>query len=140
MSQRFDRPELHLCGLCVRRPEPLSPVEAGRLHSRHFDRPVSEITREQMEIKPGDPTGWLDHVEQSILSTGVRWNAGLVAVGGRLEIAEGNHRAWLAHQHHRFLPALIFTPMCGDCTEATFIDMINDQTRAGGWLHHQQGF
>jgi len=140
MSQRFERPELHLCGDCVERSLKLTPDSIGGIHSRHFNAPISEITREQMENKVGDPPGWLDHVEQSIIANGVTDRIGVIDTRRRFEISEGNHRAWIAYQHSLTVVVDVFTEMCGQCTEALFIDVLNAQTRTRGWLHHQQGF
>ena len=129
------------CSSCVQRVV-LSPRESGRLLSRHFGlMPVASLTRSQIAGKPGDPDGWLDHVEKSVLSTrSFRDPIGVIVSSKGQEIRDGNHRAWLAYRHRIFLPALIFTPSCGVCTEETFGDSLTAWTQEIGWWHHQQGF
>lgn len=120
----------------------LSPTESGQLLSRHFNLvPIESLTRSQIEQKPGDPDGWLDHVEKSVLNTrSFNDPIGVVASMKGFEIRDGNHRAWLAHRLRIRLPALIFAPICGVCTEELFRDSLNAQTKKIGWWHHQQGF
>ena len=142
MFNRPPRPELRLCSKCVQRIPSLTPYESGELLSRHFDlSPIRSITRDQMQNKSGDPEGWLSHVEESVLNDGaIHDPSGLVIVNGKAVIREGNHRAWISYQHQLNLPAILFTPRCGKCTEALFCDSLNSWTREVGWLHHQQGF
>lgn len=141
MSQRLARPELHLCGKCATR-RSLTPAEAGALLSRHFDRlPIRSVTYQQMSDKRGDPTGWMDHVEKSIVASQVVSDpVALAETENGLEIIEGNHRAWIAYHYRMTLPAMVFAPVCGRCTEALFCDVANAWTREIGWLHRQQGF
>lgn len=141
MSQRLARPELRLCGECSTR-RSLTSVEAGDLLSRHFQHlPIRSVTHRQMSSKQGDPRGWLAHVEKSILTCRVVCDpVALVATDRGLEIIEGNHRAWIAYHYRLPLPAMIFSPVCGECTEALFCDVANAWTREIGWMHHQQGF
>lgn len=141
MSQRLARPELRLCGECSTR-RSLTPAGAGALLSRHFDRlPIRSVTYRQMSTKHGDPQGWMDHVERSIFnSRAVHDPVALAETEDGLEIIEGNHRAWIAYHYRMTLPAMVFSPVCGECTEALFCDVANAWTREIGWLHHQQGF
>lgn len=130
-----------LCNDCVNYTQ-MSADRAGDLLSRHFGlMPISEISRDQMESIPGDPQGWLAHVESSIIERRlVIDHLALVKTDRGLEIRNGNHRAWVAHQNRIDFTAVIFEPACGHCTEALFEDTLNAATRNLGWMHHQQGF
>lgn len=141
MSERFVRPEMHLCGRCSTR-RVFSCVEAGDLISRHFKKlPIKSITYRQISTKRGDPPGWMEHIENSVISSkSILDPVALSITSNGFEIIEGNHRAWIAYHYRLTLPALVFMPVCGVCTEALFCDVANARTRSMGWLHHQQGF
>lgn len=127
------------CPQCSQR-RTFSPEEAGDLISRDFGKPIRQVSRANMVDKPGDPPGWLDHVEKSMLETQRNIDpASVISTERGLEIAEGNHRSWVAHRHGLRLEATVLTSRCG-CTEAAFIDSMNAWTRSIGWMHHQQGF
>ena len=119
----------------------LSPAEIGELRSRHFGVKIAEVTYGQMQNKTGDPEGWMEHVESSIVEAqNVHDPLALVSRDGELTLINGNHRAWIANRHRISARATVFTARCGRCTEALFEDSMNAWTRAIGWLHHQQGF
>lgn len=120
----------------------IAPTAVGDLLSRHFEfRPIGDVVYDALDQKAGSPDGWLAHVTASIVGDGViRDPLGLASTSHGLEIINGNHRSWIAYQAQLPCPALIFTPRCGVCTEALFLDSINSWTRAIGWMYHQQGF
>lgn len=120
----------------------LSPEDAGRLLSRHYGLiSVSDVSSEQIHNKLGDPSGWMNHVEDSIVKAQMINDPLALTTGENgLEIINGNHRAWVAHRHGIPARATVFMPVCGRCTEALFEDCMNTWTRAIGWMHHQQGF
>lgn len=119
-----------------------TPRELGELLSRDFSlTPVRALTFEEIDNKPGSPEGWLEYVMDSILKhRRVNDPIGVVHASRGLELINGNHRSWVAHEHRIECTGLVFTPVCGKCTEALFLDSINAWTGALGWMYHQQGF
>lgn len=134
-------PEYRVCPDCTEYTA-LTCDAVGDLPSRDFAlRQVRSLTFPEIDSKHGSPDGWLNHVMNSILELRqVTDPLGLVRSERGLELLNGNHRAWTAYTHRLDCHAYIFTPVCGTCTEALFLDSINAWTRAIGWMYHQQGF
>lgn len=102
---------------------------------------MSQVSFSDIDSKPGSPAGWFNHVIESIAADqSVNDPIGLARTERGLEIINGHHRVWTAIEHSINCPAVIFAPVCGVCTEALFLDSINEWTRAKGWMYHQQGF
>ena len=114
-----------------------SPETAGELLSRdHQMRPVSQLTEGDITAKAGEPRGWLHQVLTSVLNEGFLQPILLTTdEQGRTVLIDGVHRAWIAWEYGKDVPAQVFSPTCGRCTEQMVREAAMQRTRALNWAY-----
>lgn len=111
-----------------------TPEELGSLRTRDFDlRMIRELNFDEIEshniqgpLEMGDPNQQLAKVFSSVSAYGVIRPILVVAINfehsRRFDLVDGNQRAWSSYDQRLDAPVLVFTPTCGNCTEASFLE------------------
>lgn len=111
------------------------PEQLGRLVSRDHDlRRIMDLSFD--EIGANEPVEWFPRIVASVSAYGVIRPILLSRKDEELELIDGNHRAWAAYTQQIDVPVQVFTPVCGDCTEETFLESFEQATE--GSEHEDQ--